>query len=87
MTAAASIGEQVLWRGKRYTLLGVDPMSVADKQAELLQGATGRRIRVPLAELEPLPRSEHPNGVDDSLAPVPATPRPNQSVVHLRPPD
>ena len=48
-----AIGDLVLHCGRRYTLLGIDPMSVTERQAELEDLESGERVRVPIEELEP----------------------------------
>ena len=48
-----AIGDLVLHQGRRYKLLGIDPMSVTDRLADLEDLETGERVRVPLAEVEP----------------------------------
>ena len=47
-----AIGDVVLYQGRRYVLLGVDPMSVTDRRAELRDSESGERLRVPVDELE-----------------------------------
>ena len=46
------IGDPVIYRGRRYVLRGVDPMSVPDRRADLEDCETGERTRAPVAELE-----------------------------------
>jgi len=46
------IGDPVIYRGKRYVLRGLDPMSVPDRRADLEDSETGELIRAPFAELE-----------------------------------
>jgi hypothetical protein len=48
-----NIGDQVLYEGRVYVLLGVDPMSVPDRKAVLDDASSGERKRVPLSALEP----------------------------------
>jgi hypothetical protein len=50
-----TIGEQVLWRDKPYTLLGIEPMGIPARQADLLDAVTCQRLHVPVDELEALP--------------------------------
>jgi hypothetical protein len=47
-----AIGDHVLHSGRRYKLVGLDPMSVTDRRAELEDLETGERVRVPLDEIE-----------------------------------
>jgi hypothetical protein len=46
-----AIGDHVLYNGRRYLLIGIDPMSVTDRRAELEDLETRARIRVPLDAL------------------------------------
>ena len=46
-----AIGDLVLYEGRRYVLVGIDPMSVTNRQAELRDPATGEQLRVPVDEL------------------------------------
>ena len=54
-TAAMRIGDLVSYHGTQYVLRGLDPMSVPDRRAELEDPATGKRVRVPLSEVEDAP--------------------------------
>jgi hypothetical protein len=47
-----AIGDFVLYQGRRYVLLGIDPMSVTDRRAELQDPDTGETFRVPLDEVD-----------------------------------
>jgi len=47
-----AIGDLVLHCGRRYRLLGIDPMSVTDRRAELEDIESGERVRVPFDEVE-----------------------------------
>ena len=49
------IGDLVIHNGRLFVLLGHDPMSVPDRQAEVADPETGERFIAPLAELEPAP--------------------------------
>jgi hypothetical protein len=49
------IGDLVIHNGRLLVLLGHDPMSVPDRQAEVADPSTGERLVVPLAELRPAP--------------------------------
>ena len=49
------IGDHVIHHGRLFVLRGHDPMSVPDRHAEVVDVATGERLLVPLAELEPAP--------------------------------
>jgi hypothetical protein len=46
------IGETVIWHGRRVTLLGLEPMSVPERLAHVLDEATGEELDVPFDELE-----------------------------------
>jgi hypothetical protein len=50
-----AIGDHVLYNGRRYLLIGIDPMSVTDRRAELEDLETRERIRVPLDALQDEP--------------------------------
>lgn len=56
MPAATIIGERVIWQGRLYVLVGIDPMSVSDRRADLRDLASDRRLRVPAVEVRRLPR-------------------------------
>jgi hypothetical protein len=59
-----AIGDHVLHNGRRYLLIGIDPMSVTDRRAQLEDLETGERVRVPLDEVEDLPPcNAEPSGV------------------------
>jgi hypothetical protein len=45
------IGDKVIYAGRVLVLLGHDPMSVTDRQAEVVEPATGERFQVPLDDL------------------------------------
>ena len=47
-----AIGDLVLHLGRPFKLLGIDPMSVTDRRAELEDLETGERVRVLLEEIE-----------------------------------
>ena len=49
--AAFQIGDLVTWRGRLCVLRGIDPMSVAERRADLEECASGERLRPPLDEL------------------------------------
>jgi hypothetical protein len=49
------IGDQVIYQGRVFVLLGHDPMSVAGRRAEVADPLTGERLTVPFDELEPGP--------------------------------
>lgn len=51
--AAMKIGDLILYKGKRWILRGIDPMSVPNRRAELEDAETGERVSAPLAELAP----------------------------------
>jgi hypothetical protein len=45
------IGDHLAYEGRRYVVLGVDPMGVPGRRADLEDLETGDVIRVPIAEL------------------------------------
>jgi hypothetical protein len=45
------IGSYVIYEGRTYVLRGLDPMSVPDRRADLVDPDSGERIRVPLENL------------------------------------
>ena len=49
------IGDQVIYQGRVFVLLGHDPMSVTGRRAEIADAQTGERVTVPLDELRPTP--------------------------------
>jgi hypothetical protein len=53
-TAAMAIGDLVLYQGRRYVLLGIDPMSVSERRAELEDLESGERVLVPFDDVAPL---------------------------------
>jgi hypothetical protein len=53
-----AIGDHVLYNGRRYLLIGIDPMSVTDRQAELEDLETHVRIRVSLDALQDEPPND-----------------------------
>jgi hypothetical protein len=53
-----AIGDHVLYNGRRYLLIGIDPMSVTDRRAQLDDLETGERVRALLDEVQDLPASE-----------------------------
>ncbi len=56
------IGDPVIYQGCVFVLRGHDPMSVPDRQAEIFDPSTGKRLLVPLDELEAAP--PEPEGFD-----------------------
>ena len=48
-----AIGDLVLHLGRPFRLIGIDPMSVTERHADLEDLETGERIRVPLETIEP----------------------------------
>ena len=52
MICGLSIGDLVLYNGRRYYLRGIDPMSVSDRRALLEDAETGEHVRVPYEEVE-----------------------------------
>jgi hypothetical protein len=53
MSAAISLGQRLLWRGRIYVIDGVDPMSVVQPRVHLRDAKTGEAVRVRVADLEP----------------------------------
>jgi hypothetical protein len=49
------IGDHVAYDGRLYVVLGLDPMGVPSRRADLADLETGERLRIPVAELEPPP--------------------------------
>ena len=47
------IGDHVMYDGRLYVVVGLDPMSVPGRRVDLEDVETGERRRVPLAELAP----------------------------------
>ena len=52
------IGQLVTYAGKGYYLRGLDPMSVRDRRADLVDPMTGARVVAPLADVHPWPSSD-----------------------------
>jgi hypothetical protein len=50
-SGAMRIGDPVTYQGRRYVLLGLDPMGIPDRLADLEDIETGEVIRVPVSEL------------------------------------
>ena len=57
-----AIGDLVLYMGRRYRLLGIDPMSVTDRRVDLEDLETGERVRAPLDDVEPGDGSDRDRG-------------------------
>jgi hypothetical protein len=51
-TAAMSIGDLVIYHGRQYVVLGLDPMGVTDRCAELRDLGNGETVRVPIDVVE-----------------------------------
>lgn len=51
--AAMELGSLVSYGGRTYYLRGLDPMSVADRRADLEDAETGERLQAPLSAVEP----------------------------------
>ncbi len=49
------IGDIVTYQGRQYVLLGLDPMSVDRRRAELQDLLTGERLWAPISEVFELP--------------------------------
>ena len=52
-----NIGSYVIYEGRTYVLRGLDPMSVPDRRADLVDPETEERRQVPLASVVQVPRS------------------------------
>ena len=50
------IGCDVIYKGKRYVLRGLEPMSVPDRRAEVEEPESGELLSVPVALIRELPR-------------------------------
>jgi len=46
------LGDTLIYQGRPFVLVGIDPMSVAGRRVELEDAATGNRISVLFGELE-----------------------------------
>ena len=51
--AAMKIDSYVIYEGRTYVLRGLDPMSMPDRRADLVDPETEERLQVPLASLVP----------------------------------
>ena len=51
LLADMRIGELLTHEGRRYVVVGLDPMGVPERRADLEDAETGEAIRVPIAEL------------------------------------
>jgi hypothetical protein len=49
--AAMRIGDHLNLDGRLFVLIGLDPMGVADRKAELEDPATGERVLIPVCSL------------------------------------
>ena len=47
------IDSYVIYEGRTYVLRGLDPMSMPDRRADLVDPETEERLQVPLASLVP----------------------------------
>jgi hypothetical protein len=65
------IGDSVTYEGRRYGVLGFDPMGVDDPCAYLEDQQTGERIKVAIPELEPV------TGDADVIPVAPPAPEPH----------
>jgi hypothetical protein len=52
-SAELRIGDHVAYDGRVYVVLGLDPMGVPGRRADLEDVETGERVRVPVSELVP----------------------------------
>jgi hypothetical protein len=62
ITAAMQIGDRVTYRGSVLVLVGLEPMSVPNRRAQVEDPATGEYFEVAYDELEELPSP--PQGFD-----------------------
>jgi len=46
------LGDTVFWLGDGYFAVGFEPMGLPGRTAELQDVTTGRRVRVPIEDLE-----------------------------------
>jgi hypothetical protein len=46
------IGDLIAYAGRQYVVLGLDPMGVPERRADLKDAETGETLRVPIAELD-----------------------------------
>ncbi len=46
------IGETLIYKGRTYVLIGVEPMSVPERRADLQDAETGRVVYVACTNLE-----------------------------------
>jgi hypothetical protein len=46
------IGDHFIHEGRLFVLIGLDPMGVAERNAELEDPATGERVNIPVSVLE-----------------------------------
>jgi hypothetical protein len=53
------IGDPVIYQGRVLTLRGLDPMSVSERRAEVVDPASGEHFTVALDELEEAPVDPH----------------------------
>ena len=60
VTAAMQIGDRVTHHGRVLVLVGLEPMSVPNRRAQVEDPATGEHLEVAYDELEELP----PQGFD-----------------------
>jgi hypothetical protein len=51
------IGCDVIYKGRRYVLRGLEPMSVPDRRAEVEDPESGELLAVPVALLEEAPEA------------------------------
>jgi hypothetical protein len=47
------IGSYVIYQGRTYVLRGLDPMSMPDRRADLVDPETEERLQVPLESVLP----------------------------------
>jgi hypothetical protein len=59
------IGDHLTFNGRTYVLRGFEPMSLPSRSAELEDVISGKRIRVPLADLPATPGDD-----GHSLSPI-----------------
>ena len=63
------IGDLVTYQGKPYYLRGLDPMSVPDRRADLVDPTSGARVSAPLADVRPCSPEEALGPADGGASP------------------
>jgi len=63
-----TIGDFVLYDGRRYRLRGIDPMSVTERHAELEELESSERLRVPFDAVEVVDEQPPPTFRENGLS-------------------